>query len=105
LDPRPGGVFQVEVSHRNIARGVYAEVTPYRRVAFTWDWDSLDPALAAMLPGASLVEIELEPTKGGTRLRLRHSRLREELSTIHRERWSVYLGRLADSAPQHAGNN
>ena len=95
LDPQPGGVFQVEVSPGNIARGEYTEIVPFRRVAFTWGWSSPRPDLAVLRPGASLVEIELEPRDGGTRLRLRHSRLPEGLPPIHAERWSVYLGRLA----------
>jgi len=103
LDARPGGIFQVEVSRGNVARGVYTEVTPFRRVAFTWGWDSLDPTLAMLSPGASLVEFELEPKGGGTLLRLRHSRLPDEASTIHRERWSVYLARLESAARQRAG--
>jgi uncharacterized protein YndB with AHSA1/START domain len=95
LDPQPGGVFQVEVSAGNIARGEYAEVVPFRRVAFTWGWLSLQPDLATLQPGASLVEIDLEPHNGGTRLRLRHSRLPDGLRPIHSERWSAYLDRLA----------
>jgi uncharacterized protein YndB with AHSA1/START domain len=98
LEPRPGGLFQVEVSRGNIARGTYTEVTPPRRVAFTWGWDSDDPSLAQTPPGASLVEIELEPKDGGTLLRLRHSRLPDATSSIHRERWSLYLGRLRHAA-------
>jgi uncharacterized protein YndB with AHSA1/START domain len=95
LDPQPGGVFQVEVSPGNIARGVYTEVVPFRRVVFTWGWNSLRPDLAALKPGTSLVEIELDPRDNRTRLRLRHWRLPDELRPIHAERWSVYLGRLA----------
>jgi uncharacterized protein YndB with AHSA1/START domain len=95
LDPHPGGVFRVEVSPGNIARGEYAEVVPFRRVVFTWGWHSLRPDLAALQPGTSLVEIDLEPQDGGTRLRLRHSRLPRDLRPIHRERWLVYLDRLA----------
>jgi uncharacterized protein YndB with AHSA1/START domain len=96
LDPRPGGIFQVEVSQGNIARGTYTKVVPYRRVAFTWGWESRDPALAVLKPGASLVEFELEPKDGGTLVRLRHSRLPQGLSGVHGERWSFYLGRLAE---------
>jgi uncharacterized protein YndB with AHSA1/START domain len=94
LDPRPGGIFQVEVSPGNIARGEYVEVTPYRRVAFTWGWSSQDATLAKLRPGRSLVEIELQPESGGTLLRLRHSRLPDGLTAIHRQRWSLYLGQL-----------
>jgi uncharacterized protein YndB with AHSA1/START domain len=94
LDPRPRGIFQVEVSPGNVARGEYVEVVPFRRVVFTWGWDSLEPDLAALRPGTSVVEIVLEPRKGGTRLRLRHSRLPDNLRPIHGERWSAHLGRL-----------
>src|ERR1700758_4910707 len=94
LDPQPGGVFQVEVSPGNIASGEYTEVVPFRRVAFTWGWNSLRPDLAALSPGTSLVEIELEPQDGGTWLRLRHSHLPDELRPIHGERWSAHLNRL-----------
>jgi uncharacterized protein YndB with AHSA1/START domain len=103
LDPQPGGVFQVEVSPGNIARGEYREVVPFRRVAFTWGWDSLRPDLAALQPGKSLVEIELEPQDGGTRLRLRHSRLPDGLRAIHAERWSAHLGRLVIFLTDRAG--
>jgi uncharacterized protein YndB with AHSA1/START domain len=75
--------------------GEYTEVVPFRRVVFTWGWSSAQPDLAALRPGTSLVEIELEPRDGGTQLRLRHSRLPEGLQPIHAERWSVHLSRLA----------
>jgi uncharacterized protein YndB with AHSA1/START domain len=94
LQPWPGGTFRVELSRGNVARGVFTEVTPARRVAFTWGWEAGDPALAALAPGASLVEIDLQPERDGTRLRLRHSGLPEDLSARHEDRWSYYLGRL-----------
>jgi uncharacterized protein YndB with AHSA1/START domain len=51
LDSRPGGVFQVEVSRGKVAHGVYTEVTPFRRVAFTWGWETQDVALALLYLG------------------------------------------------------
>jgi uncharacterized protein YndB with AHSA1/START domain len=95
LDPRPGGVFRVEISAGAIASGTYTEVTPYRRVAFTWGWEGR----ADLPPGESLVEIELEPREGGTLVRLRHSGLpaaAEDPFTPqeHAERWARYLGVL-----------
>src|SRR6516225_8011281 len=91
LEARPGGTFRVEVSRGNVAIGVFTEVTPSRRVAFTWGWESPDAALASLRPGSSLVEIELEPQKGGTLLRLRHSGLPGGLEEMHGERWSYHL--------------
>jgi uncharacterized protein YndB with AHSA1/START domain len=69
-------------------------VTPYRRVAFTWGWESADAALAELKPGASRVEIDLHPQGGGTLLRLTHTGLLKKLENIHAERWALYLGRL-----------
>jgi uncharacterized protein YndB with AHSA1/START domain len=103
LDARPGGSFRVEVSRGNVAIGVFTEVTPSRRVAFTWGWESPDAALASLRPGSSLVEIELEPQKGGTLLRLRHSGLPGGLEEMHGERWSYHLDRLGRSAKPSKG--
>jgi uncharacterized protein YndB with AHSA1/START domain len=98
LEPRPGGRFRVEISSGNIASGCYTEVAPHRRVAFTWGWESHDGSLAALPPGKSLVEIDLQAKDGGTLLRLRHSRLPTELGQIHGKRWSFYLGQLQSCA-------
>ena len=94
LEARPGGTFRVEVSQGNVAIGVFTEVTPYRRVAFTWGWESADAALAELKPGASRVAIDLHPQGGGTLLRLTHTGLPKKLENIHAERWALYLGRL-----------
>ena len=49
-------------------RGEYVEVIPNRRVVFTWGWDA--PG-AAVGPGGSTVEIELEPISSrATRMRV-----------------------------------
>jgi uncharacterized protein YndB with AHSA1/START domain len=98
LDPKPGGVFRVELSPGNIAIGVFTEVIAHRRVAFTWGWESADNALAALKPGASLVEFDLEPQNGGTLVRIRHTGLPENLERAHAERWSNYLDRLEKAA-------
>jgi uncharacterized protein YndB with AHSA1/START domain len=95
LDPRPGGIFRVEVSAGNFARGTFTEVTPHRRIAFTWGWEGRDD----LPPGRTLVEIELVPRDGGTLLRLRHSGLPIMAETPftpeeHGKRWANYLARL-----------
>lgn len=38
LEPRPGGVFCVQVGLDHLARGVFTEVVPHRKIAFTWGW-------------------------------------------------------------------
>jgi hypothetical protein len=77
-------------------------VTPYRRVAFTWGWESADAALAELKPGASRVEIDLHPQVCGTLLRLTHTGLPKKLENIHGERWALYLGRLRLRESTHA---
>jgi uncharacterized protein YndB with AHSA1/START domain len=98
LEPHPGGRFQIELSPGNVARGVFTDVTPPKRVAFTWGWQTQDPTLALVSPGESLVEIELIRKEGGTLLRLRHSRLPETAAKTHDERWGVYLDALQIAA-------
>jgi uncharacterized protein YndB with AHSA1/START domain len=96
LDPRPGGIFRVEVSAGNIVHGTYTEVMPHRRIAFTWGWEGRGD----LPPGRSLVEIELVPKESGTLLRLRHSGLPKKTAEApftpedHRKRWANYLARL-----------
>ena len=56
LEPRPGGIFRVEISAGNIARGIYTQVIRPHRVAFTWGWETHAAdlmALADLPPGAS----------------------------------------------------
>jgi uncharacterized protein YndB with AHSA1/START domain len=98
-----GGIFRVEVSVGNVAYGTFTEVIPNRRVAFTWGWETADAAIAALKPGTSLVEIDLEPKEEGTLLRLCHSRLPDDLAAIHGDRWSNYLVQLAAAAGAAAG--
>src|SRR3974390_2990815 len=62
LDPQPGGVFRVAVASGGVARGTYMGAPAPRRFAFTGGWEGRDD----LPPGASLVEIELEPKDDGT---------------------------------------
>ena len=105
LDPRPGGVFRVEISRGNVERGVYTEVTAPRRIAFTWGWESHDADhadLSLLPPGASLVEIEFVPKDGGTLVLFRHSGIPDVLSGMHGDRWSRYIAMLERSATAKA---
>jgi uncharacterized protein YndB with AHSA1/START domain len=104
LDLRRGGIFRVELSAGDVARGTFTEVTPHRRVAFTWGWEGRDD----LPPGQSLVEIDLEPAEGGTLIRLRHSGLPTTAQEPfgpeqHGKRWSYYLAQLEVqcSFPRH----
>lgn len=95
LDPRPGGIFRIDVTGRDVARGEYLEIDPPRRVVFTWGWEGGNPAAP---PGSSVVEVTLSPDGQGTVLRLVHRGVPDELRGGSTEGWDHYLPRLADVA-------
>ena len=94
FEPRPGGLYRVEVIPGNTAVGEFVELDPPRRLVFTWGWE---PGGAGTLPvGSSTVEIELVPEGGGTLLRFSHRELpNAEAAEKHAHGWDHYLERLA----------
>jgi uncharacterized protein YndB with AHSA1/START domain len=98
LDPRPGGIYRVEINDQAIARGEYLEIDAPSRVVFTWGWEGQEAGEHAVPPGSSRVEIELTPDGDGTLVRLRHLDLPEQSREIHGQGWDMYLGRLAAAA-------
>jgi uncharacterized protein YndB with AHSA1/START domain len=94
LDPRPGGIYRVEINDRAVAKGEYVELDPPRRVTFTWGWEGGGP----VPPGATTVEVDLEPDGDGTLLRLTHRDLPEEEIPQHADGWGHFLPRLATAA-------
>jgi uncharacterized protein YndB with AHSA1/START domain len=93
LDPRPGGVYRVELNEQAIAKGEYVEVDPPRRVVFTWGWEG---DFAATPPGSTTVEITLTPDGDATIVRLVHRDLpTPESVEAHAQGWDQYMARLA----------
>jgi uncharacterized protein YndB with AHSA1/START domain len=97
LDPRPGGIYRVEITGDDIARGEFVELVPYSRIVFTWGWEGKDSPL---LPGSSTVEITLAEDHGATLLTLRHLGLPAPLVKTHAEGWDHFLPRLAAAAEE-----
>jgi uncharacterized protein YndB with AHSA1/START domain len=95
LDPRPGGVYRVTVTPRDIASGSYVAIEPYRRIVIAWGWEGDGHPVP---PGSSTVEVTFEPDGDGTRLRLVHRDLPPETAGQHAEGWDHYLERLAQAA-------
>ena len=95
LDPRPGGIFWINVTGRDVARGEYLEIDPPRRVVFTFGWESEG---SPEPPGSTTVEITLVAEDGGTLLRLVHSGVPDEVRGGSTEGWDHYLPRLAVAA-------
>lgn len=102
LDPRPGGIYRVEIG-RTIVVGQYVELEPPRRVVFTWGWEGND----AVPPGSSTVEVTLTPDGDGTILHLVHRDLPAAARAEHDGGWSHFLPRLeiaaagGDPGPDH----
>lgn len=93
LDPRPGGIYRVDVTGRDIARGEYVAVEPNTRVVFTWGWESPE---SPVQPGTSTVEITLRPEGSKTIVRLEHRDFPSaEAATAHVEGWDHFLERLS----------
>jgi uncharacterized protein YndB with AHSA1/START domain len=95
LDPRPGGIYRVNVTGADVVRGEYVEVSPYERVVFTWGWEGEGNPVP---PGSSTVEITLVPDGAATLVRLRHHGLPGGPEDRHAEGWEHYLARLAGVA-------
>jgi uncharacterized protein YndB with AHSA1/START domain len=95
LDPRPGGLYRVNVTGRDTVRGEFVEVVPHTRVVFTWGWEG---EVFPVPPGSSEVEISLTPDGDGTVVKLRHSELPERMRPFHGAGWEHALGRLAVAA-------
>lgn len=93
LDPRPGGIYRVNVTGREIVRGEYLEIVPHSRIVFTWGWEE-----GPIAPGSTTVEVDLFPDGDGTLLRLKHSGLDAEGQASHVVGWEHYLARLVIAA-------
>jgi uncharacterized protein YndB with AHSA1/START domain len=100
LDPRPGGVCEQTHVGRDgqhyLMRGEFVEVQAPSRVVFTWGFQNgVD-----VEPGASTVEVTLEPRDGGTWLTLVHRDLPASERAGHDGGWDTMLGRLATAVAQ-----
>ncbi len=96
LEPHPGGLYLVNVTGKDIARGKFTEVIPVHRLAYSFGWDGREN----VPPGSSLIEIDLiDHEAGGTLLRMTHSGLPDAaVCASHEQGWTHYFGRLAEAA-------
>lgn len=89
-DPRPGGLFRLQMANGMSARGQFLDLDPPHRVVFTWGWVD-HPGLP---PGSTTVEIVLTPVENGTMIRLTHQGLPVDEFELHRQGWNHYVARL-----------
>jgi uncharacterized protein YndB with AHSA1/START domain len=91
LEPQAGGIFRLDYGQGDVASGNVLDADPPHRLVFTWGWENPDDPVQ---PGASTVEVLLEPDGDGTRLHLRHAGLGDESRRGHDEGWRYFLDRL-----------
>ena len=97
LDPRPGGIYRVDLGGGVSVEGAYLVVEPPHRVVFSWGWrgSPVPPGVAEVAPGSTRVEVTFTSVGEDTLVRLRHSDLpTEEAGTFHRWGWGAFLERL-----------
>ena len=93
IDARAGGRYRIVMIAPNgdehAGGGVYREVSPPRKLVFTWNW--------GFTRGQdSLVTVEFREGDGGTTLHLTHERLAPELHDGHLDGWTKSLARLGE---------
>lgn len=96
LDPRPGGVYRVQMNEQAIMVGEFVEIEPPRHLVFSWGWEG---GFAGTPPGSSTVEVTFSEADGGTHLHLVHRGFgSHEAVGAHDEGWILGLERLAIAA-------
>lgn len=100
LDPRPGGIYRVEISDQIVGSGEFLEVHAPTRVVFSFGWEGQEAGQGehGVPPGSSRVEVTLAPEGEGTLVRLRHLDLPEQAREMHGQGWQLYLDRLQIAA-------
>ena len=99
FDPRPGGLYRMEVVPGHAASGEFVELDPPNRLVYTWGWEAENGKDNAVPPGSSTVEIELVAEQEGTRVRITHRDLPTlEAADSHGKGWDHYLERLVIAA-------
>ena len=95
LDVRVGGRYRIVFGgadgNAHEAAGVYKEVVPNRKLAFTWSWPRSTPERV------SVVTISFKAAGGGTELDFRHEQFHDEtVRDNHKRGWGAALEKLGE---------
>src|SRR5258708_37646038 len=67
MEPHPGGLYLVNVTGKDVARGKFTEVVPVHRLAYSVGWDERED----VPPGSRLIQRDLiDHEPAGRRLRI-----------------------------------
>lgn len=92
LDVRVGGRYELAMTspdgQLHVAAGVYREVRPPTRLAFTWDWEDPEHRM-----GETLVTVDLKPVeRSATEVVITHERFVDtKRADSHERGWSQLL--------------
>ena len=92
LDLRVGGRYELAMTspdgQLHVAAGVYREVHPPTRLAFTWDWENPEHRM-----GETLVTVHLKPVeRASTEVVITHERFADaKRADSHERGWSQLL--------------
>lgn len=94
IELRVGGRYRLRMrgseDQIHTAVGVYREVTPPRRLVYTWEWEEEDHAV-----GETLVTVEFHEVGGATEVVLTHELFpAAEATAAHEQGWTSCLDRL-----------
>jgi uncharacterized protein YndB with AHSA1/START domain len=95
LDPRPGGVFRVNVIGAAPVVGEYVALEPVTRIVFTWVFEE---RVLGIPPQATEVEVHFTPDGDETIVHVSHRKLPGSAASLHHAGWEHYLDRLAVAA-------
>lgn len=93
VDLRVGGRYRIVAQaqangEQHRVGGIYREVTPFKRLVFTWAWESTPER-------ESLVTVDIKPTDTGCLLTLIHEQFFDEAARDrHQQGWSGTMERL-----------
>jgi uncharacterized protein YndB with AHSA1/START domain len=95
LDPRPGGLYRVQMPGPATVEGSFVVIEPPRRIVFTWGW----VGSTEVPPGSTTVEVTFARDGDDTVVRLAHLGLPTGSSRDeHAAGWEHYLARLTVAA-------
>jgi uncharacterized protein YndB with AHSA1/START domain len=95
VDLRVGGSYRIGLSYADnrvfFVRGIYVEIQPPLKLAFTWRWERPDMDI-----GESRVTLEFQKKGKSTEIFLTHTQLPDEAArSAHEEGWLGILDNLA----------
>jgi uncharacterized protein YndB with AHSA1/START domain len=95
ISAKPGGSLTVKYPNGDVARGEVVEVTPNRRISFTYGYELPNRPP----PGSTRITVELQEIESGTLTTLTHEALpSEQEARDHTMGWRHFMGVLAAMA-------